>query len=134
MIRRQVAIFLVVGTLTVLVDFASYRLLIASGLLSIDAAKASGFVAGTVFAYVANRFWTFDAQAPASGTFWRFLVLYGSTLVANVAINAAALRALDSWPFRVQAAFVVATGVSATLNFAGMKWLVFRAPRHPESA
>ena len=59
MIRRELAIFLVVGTLTVVIDFLTYRGLIWAQLLGVDSAKGIGFLTGTVFAYFANRFWTF---------------------------------------------------------------------------
>ena len=126
MIRRELAVFLVVGSLTVAVDFVTYRVLAWSGLLGTDSAKAVGFLAGTLFAYFANRFWTFGAQRPVAGSQWRFVLLYTATLGANVLVNAAALRLLGPAPARVALAFLVATGVSATLNFIGMKWFVFR--------
>ncbi|HDR9071801.1 GtrA family protein [Burkholderia vietnamiensis] len=125
MIRRELAIFLVVGTLTVLVDFVSYRGMVRFGLLGVDIAKGISFLLGTTFAYFANRLWTFGRTAHAPGTAWRFVVLYACTLAANVIINAAMLHLIDS--FAVPLAFLVATGVSASLNFIGMKWFVFRA-------
>ena len=47
MIKRELAIFLVVGTSTVLVDFISYRALIGFQVMEVDMAKATGFLAGT---------------------------------------------------------------------------------------
>ena len=126
MIRREAAIFLVVGGVTVLVDFASYTLLQSWGGVNVDVAKAMGFLIGTAFAYFANRHWTFGHQAPARGSAWRFALLYGITLAFNVLVNAACLRALHGLNWDRQAAFLVATGVSAFLNFLGMKYLVFR--------
>jgi putative flippase GtrA len=127
MIRRELSIFLVVGMLTVVVDFATYRALAMAGLLGIDAAKAAGFLIGTLFAYFANRFWTFGHARSARGSAGRFIVLYASTLVANVAVNALALKLFGALAVAVPAAFVLATGVSASLNFIGMKLFVFRA-------
>lgn len=124
MIRRELAIFLLVGATTVLIDFATYRGLAWSG-LSVDLAKAAGFLTGTVFAYVANKLWTFGHVSHAPGSLWRFALLYAVTLGANVAINALALRGLTGMGFAVQIAFLLATGTSATLNFLGMKFFVF---------
>ena len=59
MIKRELAIFLVVGATTVLVDFVTYRSLIGFEVMVVDMAKTIGFLAGTIFAYFANRFWTF---------------------------------------------------------------------------
>jgi putative flippase GtrA len=130
MMRRELARFLVVGTLTVLVDLIVYRGILATALASVAAAKAAGFLGGTVFAYFANRAWTFGHTAPAPGSALRFALVYGATLLANVAVNAAALaQGAGTTP-----AFLAATAVSAALNFAGMKYLVFRASASTEPA
>lgn len=128
MIRRELAVFLVVGSLTVLVDFTTYRGLVAWVGLNVDAAKGLGFLAGTVFAYFANRHWTFGQHAAPVGSAWRFVLLYAATLAANVGLNAAVLAVLAGSAGAVQWAFLMATGVSATLNFLGMKFFVFKAP------
>ncbi|HEX5056006.1 MAG TPA: GtrA family protein [Gammaproteobacteria bacterium] len=127
MIRRELAVFLVVGSLTVLVDFLSYRGLLWSGLLAVDSAKAAGFIAGTLFAYFANRHWTFGNNPHAAGSWYRFILLYALTLGANVLVNAVMLRLFSGMPWDLQLAFLIATGVSAVLNFIGMKLFVFRA-------
>lgn len=126
MIKRELAIFLFVGTLTVLIDFVSYRSLVVFEVMAIDMAKATGFLIGTLFSYFTNRFWTFGQKRHLPGSAWRFAVLYASTLGANVLINSLALKlfADENWP--IQLAFLVATGVSASLNFLGMKFFVFR--------
>jgi Predicted membrane protein len=126
MIRRQLAIFLVVGSLTVLVDFLTYRCLIWMGLIGINMAKAAGFLIGTVFAYFANRFWTFGNKPHAPGSPWRFAILYAATLGANVFVNALVLVLLAGIATAIQVAFLLATGVSASLNFLGMKLFVFK--------
>ena len=127
MIKRELGIFLVVGTLTVLVDFLSYQGLLALSGWGNDTAKAIGFLVGTLFAYVANRFWTFGHQTHAGSSVWRFGLLYAATLGANVATNALMLQALGPRAGAVQLAFLVATGVSAVMNFLGMKFYVFNA-------
>jgi putative flippase GtrA len=124
MIRRELWIFLLVGVTTVLIDFVTYSGL-AWARIPINAAKAAGFLTGTVFAYAANKAWTFGQARHAPGSAWRFTVLYAATLGANVLMNAVALRALAGSSVAVQAAFLLATGTSATLNFLGMKFFVF---------
>lgn len=127
MIKREIVIFLLVGTLTVLIDYLTYRGLVLMGLMGIDLAKAISFLTGTLFAYFANRFWTFGHQTHASGSSWRFVVLYSTTLGTNVLVNALALTLLGDATMAVQGAFLLATGVSASLNFLGMKFFVFKA-------
>ena len=125
MIRKELAIFLVVGVLTVLVDYLTYRGFVWIGLLEIDFAKGVGFLTGTVFAYFANRLWTFGSRPHAKDSAWRFAALYALTLLINISANALMLGLLSGRPCLVEVAFVIATGLSATLNFVGMKYLVF---------
>lgn len=118
-------LFLAVGFLTVLIDFVSYRALIRFEVFAVDTAKAVGFLSGSVFAYFANRFWTFNHRRPAPGGLWRFVVLYTSTLVPNVLINSLVLALMADTVGSIQLAFIFATGISASLNFLGMKNFVF---------
>lgn len=127
MIKRELAIFLVVGSLTVLLDYMTYRGLVWSGWMNVDSAKAIGFLTGTLFAYFANRAWTFGHQEHIPGSWWRFVLLYTLTLSANVLVNAGCLALFSAVPAVIQVAFLIATGVSAALNFMGMKWFVFKA-------
>ncbi len=124
MIRRELPIFMFVGCLTVALDFIVYRGLAHFLLCDINLAKASGFIVGCIFAYFANRFWTFRPQSTGSGSLWRFALVYAVGLVANVLINQGIFSSWDS-PAGLYVAFLLATGVSATLNFMGMKWFVF---------
>lgn len=125
MIRKELAVFLIVGGLTVLIDYLSYRGIVLAGLLAVNQAKGAGFLIGMVFAYFANRIWTFGARPQAAGSVWRFAMLYSLTLLLNIGVNASMLSALYGTVHAVQAAFVLATGLSAALNFAGMKYFVF---------
>ena len=132
MIKRELAIFLIVGMSTVLVDFISYRGLIGFQVMEVDMAKAAGFLVGTLFAYFANRFWTFGHNPHVPGSVWRFSALYASTLGANVLTNALVLKLLADMAIAIQLAFLLATGVSACLNFLGMKLFVFKPIPAPE--
>ena len=124
MVRRQIRRFLVVGSLTVLVDLVSYRLCLETG-LRVPLAKTIGFLTGTIFAYFVNRFWTFQSQRSHVALF-KFLLLYLTTLLTNVGVNQIVFEAVPSGERGQLFAFVVATSVSATLNFLGMKYIVFR--------
>ena len=132
MIKRESVIFLIVGASTVLVDFITYLGLIEFQVMDVDMAKATGFLVGTLFAYFANRFWTFGHKSHVPGSAWRFSALYASTLGANVLINALSLKLLVDMPIAFQLAFLLATGVSASLNFLGMKLFVFKPIPEPE--
>ncbi|MFZ6765488.1 GtrA family protein [Undibacterium sp. Di26W] len=127
MLRKEVALFFFVGTVTVLIDFLSYKTLLFVELVGIDAAKAISFCIGTVFAYFANKSLTFAAHKSLAGSFWRFVFVYSCTLLVNVSINSQILNLLRDTALNFQIAFVLATGVSAGLNFFCMKLFVFRA-------
>ena len=132
MIKKELPVFLLVGCLTVVVDFVTYRALLVWSPLPLGAAKGIGFVAGTLFAYIANQFWTFSHVESSKGSWWRFILLYSTTLGANVTINSVTLAHVNPNPHSVPVAFVMATGVSAALNFIGMKFFVFRNPYRGE--
>ena len=127
MIKRELGIFLIVGSLTVLVDFGAYRSLVWFGATGVDMAKVIGFLLGTLFAYFANRFWTFCHKLHEPGSLWRFAALYLATLISNVLVNSLALKLFDHAIAAVYLAFLLATGISAALNFLGMKLFVFKS-------
>ncbi|MGN6151977.1 MAG: GtrA family protein [Lysobacteraceae bacterium] len=133
MARRSpgaLARFLIVGVTAVCIDYAGYRLCMALG-WPIGNAKAAGYIAGAVFGYFANRFFTFRV---ATAWHWsetaRFVGVYLTSLLANVGVNALVLALLGRSEAAIALAFLAATGTSTALNFLGMKFLVFR-PRLP---
>ena len=134
MIKRELAVFLVVGSLTVLIDFLTYRGLVWTGWMTVDKAKAVGFLTGTLFAYFANKVWTFGHQEHAPGSARRFVLLYAIALGANVLVNAGCLALLSTLSIAVPVAFLIATGVSAVLNFLGMKLFVFKSSNVTEKS
>jgi len=127
MIHREVCLFLIVGTLSVLVDFSGYQLLLHTQ-CSHHTAKGISFILGTIFAYFANKLWTFGHhQALHPGSSWRFVILYLLTLGANVGVNSMMLQFFHPIIQYAQTiAFLLATFTSASMNFIGMKFFVFR--------
>lgn len=122
--HRQISRFLIVGFTTVAIDFVCYHLLMRFG-VELDIAKACSFTIGAAFAYIANKSWTFTRKkhgfAPLS-----FVLLYASTLFVNTAANGIIVRHLPHARWSLALAFIIATALSAALNFIGMKWIVFR--------
>lgn len=129
MIGRQARIFLVVGVATVLIDYAIYSLLVFLG-GGVALSKGVGFCSGTIFSYFANKRWTFGGSASGGKSFIVFGILYLTTLLVNIVVNQLVLGLVGTSQNGMLIAFVVATGVSAVLNFLGMKFLVFRSPRN----
>jgi putative flippase GtrA len=137
MIKRELSIFLVVGLLAMAIDFAVYRALIFIRLLDLNGVsfpKGVGFIVGTIFAYFANRFWTFNRQTIGAGSVGRFILVYLLGLTANIAVNylsiswLATLAPISGHVLII--GFLLATGVSAVLNFIGMKFFVFTDSTH----
>jgi putative flippase GtrA len=123
-LKTEIRRFLIVGSTTVAIDLICYSALLRAG-VPVPMAKAIGFVAGMIFAWFANRFYTF-AQKGGFGRMTGFVVLYLGTLGLNVLTNQLWLSLLGPSTFGYFGAFLVATGLSATANFLGMKLLVFR--------
>ena len=121
--------FLPVGIIAVLIDFFAYMTLLVIG-VTMPLAKASSFVAGAVFAYFGNRNFTFKREAAGRSSVALFASIYLGALVANVGVNQISLQVLESVGILELSikpiAFIIATGVSAALNFFGMKLFVFR--------
>jgi putative flippase GtrA len=121
-----------VGLLAVALDALTYRLMIT--MLITPWAKGLSFLAGAGFAYVANKWFTFQARRVSVGEGLRFGLFYACTLALNVAVNGWVLR---QWPegFWVISApvagFLVATGCSTVVNFLGQKYVVFTSPPSP---
>ncbi len=127
MIKREITVFLIVGFITVLVDFLSYRTLIRLEFININLSKAISFLTGSFFSYAANRFFTFKDNIYMPLSFWRFTILYLSTLVLNVFINLLILNIFSNFKNSFKFAFLLATCASACLNFLGMKYFVFKS-------
>jgi putative flippase GtrA len=116
-----VARFVVIGCTSVLIDLTAYRLL--AGVTSPHAAKAASYVAGMVFGFLGNKFWTFGSRRRSVGEPAAYLGLYATTLGVNVAVNALVLAAV---PGRAMVAYLAATGVTTVLNYLGLRLLTFR--------
>ena len=123
--------FLLVGFATVGTDFVIY--LACATLLPIAISKAVGFVCGSVFAYVANKTYTFQSSAKHSKAAWRFCLVYMLTLFLNVTLNDSALLLIGSVQFANILAFLVATSVSALTNFCLLKFFVFQTSKQTET-
>jgi putative flippase GtrA len=121
----QLSRFVAIGALSALVDFGVYH-----GLLALDVwvhgAKAIGFILGTTTAYLLNRRFTFAASEGGRARFAGFVLLYGTTFVVNVGMNALMLAVLPDVPLRVSLAWLIAQGTATVINFVMLRTVVFR--------
>lgn len=122
--KQQVGRFLIVGVTTVLIDFVAYMFLLWFG-MAVSPAKALGFITGMVFAFVANKSWTFSLKSTRKYVILPFILVYGTNLLINVGINDLVIWFFGREKIFLLLAFFCATGTSAVLNFLGMKFIVF---------
>jgi len=123
-LSKEIRYFLVVGILTVLIDYLVY-FLSRKLIVSTPQAKAFGFISGTTFAFLANRNITFRNHDNVWRHLYKFLILYSGTLFINVIINNYLLNLFIDFHYKVQLSFLIATSTSAIINFIGMKYFVF---------
>jgi len=121
---KQVKRFIIVGSSTVILDLFFYFLLVSFGLL-LSVSKGISFTVGALFAYVTNKNYTFQHENYGLLQFGLFIFLYIFTLIVNITTNELILFFFDKMYFSLILAFFLATFVSATLNFLGMKYIVF---------
>ena len=127
-LRSQLLRYLMVGGLAVAIDAGVYFGLISWGLLEPTWAKRVSFSAGAIWGFFANKFFTFEQRAFTLHEPLLFILVYLVGWFLNSIIHDGVLYLLHAkWM-----AFLIATGVSTCTNFAGQKWLVFRAS-HPST-
>ena len=126
--NSQLTRFLFVGGTTVLIDFISYTILVLIG-NNTQFSKGCGFLIGTIFAYFANRKITFRSSYSGLLRFLLFSFLYISTLIVNVMTNEFVLYILTFTKMSYLLAFLIATILSASINFFGMKYIIFPAKK-----
>ena len=122
--NSQIIRFLFVGGTTVIIDFVVYSTLLLLGNTT-QISKGLGFFAGTVFAYFANKKVTFKSKNSGPLKFLLFILLYLFSLSANVVTNEIVLYILNYTKLSFLLAFIIATALSASMNFFGMKYIVF---------
>lgn len=121
--KQELVRFLITGILAVGTDFSSYYLLL--DVLSIDVAKGTSFILGSIVAFILNKMWTFENDAQVAPALLQFTLLYTMTFLANVAVNHLTLN----WITEITlVGFLFATATSTVLNFLGMKFWVFKNP------
>lgn len=118
--------FLVVGGLAVGVDFVVYfGLLFFIPSIPIPLAKALSYISGATVSFVGHRSFVFAAQdRHPKHQIFPFIILYGSSLIANNLVNQLVLNLTQ---IKVLAWFV-AICTSTTINYLGMKFAVFKKP------
>lgn len=114
--------FIITGSSAVGTDYLTYYIL--SKGLDTSLAKGISFLAGTVLAFVLNKYWTFRSGKYSLVEIFKFIGLYCGSLLVNILVNEMVLLLYENWIFM---AFIFATGTSTIINFIGQKWWVFKS-------
>jgi len=126
----EFARFLLVGASTVFIDLVFYLIFLYAG-FDTYISKGISFSIGTVFAYFSNQNFTFKSPKTGAIRFIVFTLLYLSTLLVNVISNEFVINstAFINLKVSLMVSFIVATSISASLNFLGMKYMVFNVKK-----
>ncbi len=119
MITNEIVRYILSGFAAFCVDCLAYFSLMqfAEPLVS----KAISFVMGSCVAYFCNKYWTFGKPMRSGAEVCRFVLLYLTTIAANVSVNQMLLGITDAFFF----SYLTAASVSTILNYIGQKWWVF---------
>lgn len=129
--KKQVVKFGLVGITSSAIDLIVYSTFFYVFGIIPSISKGVGFVSGSIFGFIVNRSWTFKSNRSVKASVVPYAVLYLVSLGLNIATNSGILFVLGKDSFLAFAsAFVVATGVAATTNFLGLKFIVFSHKRN----
>lgn len=121
---KQLIRFLIIGVFAVGVDFVVYfgLLFILPGIPT-AISKAISYICGMVVSFLGHRTFVFQAgDQHAKHQVLPFILLYGSSLVANNLVNQVVLSLSE---IKILAWFL-AICASTTMNYLGMKFGVFK--------
>ena len=127
-LHTQLVRFISVGVFTAAIDYGLTLLLTYLGLHR-SAAKAIGWVFGTIAAYLANARWTFGANV-SGRTAATVGILYASTFAVQNFLYWVLNEPLMALGFegavKDTIAFVIAQGVATVTNFAIQRAFIFK--------
>ena len=112
--------FVIAGFSAVATDLIIYYLLL--DYFNINFSKLVSFLSGTFVSYLINKYYTFKKNEINKNEIFNFLILYTFTLLANIFVNGFVLSYFN----HMFLAFLIATSISAVLNFLGQKFWVFK--------
>lgn len=122
LLKNELFRFLIVGGIAVALDLVSYSAL--QRFVGINAvwSKRVSFGVGSIWAFFANKYFTFAAREIRASDPVLFAIVY----VAGWLINSFTHELLLGWFGLKSFAFIIATSVSTCSNFVGQKYVVFR--------
>ena len=119
--NSEIIKFIVVGVLAVLIDGTTYALMVRALGFEQGLSKRVSFILGSIWAFFANKRYTFNSPAPARKEIILFSILYITTYFVNGWIHDITWKISDmDW-----LSFLTATAASTAINYLGLKFVVF---------
>tara|TARA_B110000858_G_C17462103_1_gene318912 strand:- start:164 stop:559 length:396 start_codon:yes stop_codon:yes gene_type:complete len=126
MLYKQILKFGINGLIGVLISFSIYIFLLNLD-YKIYTANIIGVICGLFYGFFANKFVTFkNHNKDYTKLISKYFMLYTISLFIHVQINLFFVTQLESYKFFIEFSYAIATGVSALINFIGLKVLVFK--------
>mgnify|MGYP001258771846 FL=1 len=119
--NSEIIKFIVVGVLAVVIDGTTYALMVRAIGFEHGLSKRVSFILGSIWAFFANKHYTFNSPAPARKEIILFSILYITTYFVNGWIHDITWKKSDlDW-----LSFLTATTTSTVINYLGQKFVVF---------
>jgi len=120
--RKEIARFLIAGTVAGATDFGIYYFLLH--FLSFPMAKGISFTCAGIVSYLLNKYWIFQYNRSSSyPEMGRYILINFLALGINVVTNQSIL---ERWPGAIFLALIIASMLTGFFTFVCFKWWVFR--------
>ena len=121
-LNHEIGRYLLTGGVSFSIDTSVYFALTLAGLASPFWAKRVSYVLGSIWAFFANKHFTFQRKGFRTAEPVLFTILYFLGFLLNGFLHDTVLR----WTASKVWAFSVASVVVICANYVGQKWVVFR--------
>ena len=123
MILRQGALFLINGSIAVLISFIIYTTLMFALNISLIWANLIGCLSALLYGFIAHKITTFQSKENYSvKLILKYFLLYSITIPSHIVIN---WNLVNFFEYNIQLAYVIATLVTALINFIALKFIIF---------
>ena len=126
MINREIGFFLINGFIAVIIAYTVYMVLILAS-LDIYFSSLISYFSAIFYGYIANKKITFKSRDKISlANVIKYVGLHLCTMVIYVYLNSYFVVMLEEYKFSLLFAFILPFSLTATLNFWGLRFWVFK--------